>query len=129
MGPINHDTQPIWEGWQRREFRLAHCSDCGTWFHTPRRICPACWGEHIGFDEVDGSGHVVSWSLPRQPDPAAPPVVTALVAIDHAAGVNFLARLGGCDPADVRFDLPVVLHWRDDDGIVSPEFRPAGVAS
>lgn len=125
MGELNHDTLPLWEGWQRRELRFAHCGACGTWFHLPRRICPQCWSEEISFDEVRGTGRVISWSLPRQ-SPDQPVVITALVAMDDAGDVPFLARMVACEPAEMRFEMPVVVDWRDDGGVTYPQFRPSG---
>ena len=129
MGEVNHDTALIWEGWQLRQFRAARCVDCRAWLDGPRALCPQCWSERIEYMVVEGAGHVLSWSLPRPATPDAAPVITALVSLDDADGVHVLAQLVGCAPADMRFDLPVVIDWREEGGRTFPQFRPAGVTS
>jgi uncharacterized OB-fold protein len=40
--------------------------------------------------------------------------------------VPFLARVVACEPADMRFGMPVVVDWREDEGVTYPQFRPVG---
>jgi uncharacterized OB-fold protein len=124
VGHINYDTQLIWDGWQRRELRAPRCADCGTWLHFSGRICPECWSEDVTTQLVPGAGRIVTYSLPRVPS-GHDPVVTVVAAFDEAPNVRLLARLAGCDPEQVTIGMSVTVDWRDDDGHVVPELRPA----
>jgi uncharacterized OB-fold protein len=124
----NYDTLPYWEGCDQRELRIARCADCHTWIHFPRGVCPNCWSDDVRHEAVEGSGQVVTFSRPRVPD-GAPPMVTALVALDAADGVRILGRLEGAAPDAVRVGMPVSLDWREEDGQFVPQFVPSGGAA
>jgi hypothetical protein len=59
---------------------------------------------------------------PTQPDEV--PRIVALVDLDE--GVRLVTNLQGIDPADVRNDMPVELTFAELDGLMLPQFRPAG---
>jgi len=128
MGTVTYDTRVHWEGWQARRLLINRCGDCGTWIHFPRRLCPDCWSENVTPEPVDGSGRLVSWSLPRTP-PGAPPVVTGVVALDAAPGARILAQVTGVDPDELTIGMALELGWRDEHGHTVPEFHPIGASS
>jgi len=57
------------------------------------------------------------------PLPAAPYVVALVRLVE---GPLLMTNVVGCDPAEVRCELPVVLTWEAvEDGRNLPLFRPA----
>ncbi|MCU4186657.1 OB-fold domain-containing protein [Acidiferrimicrobium sp. IK] len=126
MGEINHDTAAFAEGCRERVLRICRCSECGTWVHPPKAICPVCWSESIRHTDVAGSGHLVSFSAPRLPPGQTEPVVTAVIALDDAEGVRLLARLVDVPADDVGIGMAVDVDWRQFGDAVWPVFRAAG---
>ncbi|HVU72866.1 MAG TPA: zinc ribbon domain-containing protein [Mycobacteriales bacterium] len=122
MAKITHDTAEVWQGWQQRELRIAHCQACGTWVHPPRRICPECWSDDVHADVAGGTGHLLAFSFPRPAPDATEPIVTGVVALDDAEGVRLLAPIVDCARDDVRTGMALSLTWGDAN---VPQFRPA----
>lgn len=56
------DSQPFWEGCQREQLMLQHCTDCGHVFYYARRLCPACGGMQLSWQASSGKGQVYSYS-------------------------------------------------------------------
>jgi uncharacterized OB-fold protein len=115
-----------WEATRERRFLLQRCIDCGNHQHYPRSLCIRCGSADLTWDEAAGSGVVYSHTtVHRSPLPVPPtPYVVALVRLSE--GPVLLTNIVGCEPADVRCDLPVVLAWEAvEDGRNLPLFRPA----
>jgi uncharacterized OB-fold protein len=125
MAQINHDTAAVWEGWQQRELRIAHCQSCGAWINLPKQICPECWSDDVAAEPVDGAAHLGAYSLPRTAPGVTEPVVTGVVSLDAAGNARMLARIVGCSVEELVTGLPLVLDWREDDGHVLPQFTAA----
>jgi uncharacterized OB-fold protein len=120
----SHDSRDFWEGCDRHELRIMRCQACGRWIHFPRRICPNCWSDDVSAETVDGSGHVVTFSIPRVLDAAAEEIVTAVIALDAAPEVRIVGRLVECDPTAPLIGASVELTWGQYDGQEVPRFRP-----
>jgi uncharacterized OB-fold protein len=125
MAQVNHDTAEVWEGWQRHELRIGHCQACGKWINLPKPFCPECWSDDVVTEVVDGAAHLVTFSVPRTFGDEAEPVVTGIVSLDAADDVRMVARIAGCPPDDVVSGMALTLDWREEDGAVFPQFRPA----
>jgi uncharacterized OB-fold protein len=59
------------------------------------------------------------------------PFVPALVALEEDPSVRIATRMVDCDPAELEFDMPVVVTFRPisftgvDGEVVAPLFMPA----
>ncbi len=113
-----------WEATREQRLLIQRCEHCGRHQHYPRALCIHCGSNRLAWDEAQGTGVVYSCTtVHRSPAPVpAAPYVVALVRI--AEGPVLLTNIVGCDPADVRCDLPVTLTWEPvEDGRNLPLFR------
>jgi uncharacterized OB-fold protein len=139
MGELQHpavqaswETRGYWEGAGRGELVLQRCRACGTVQHRPRGVCATCLaGEPESF-VASGCGRVHTFTVTHQnqvpPFRDAVPYVMAYVELDE--GPRLLTHVVGCEPAEVRIGLPVVVDFqpqvRDDgEAFAVPRFRPA----
>ena len=115
-----------WDATRERRFLLQRCLDCGNRQHYPRALCIKCGSDRLDWQEASGAGVVYSYTIVhRAPSPVpAAPYVVALVRL--AEGPTVLTNVIGCEPGDVRCDLPVELTWEAaEDGRNLPLFKPA----
>jgi uncharacterized OB-fold protein len=84
---VDRDSAPYWKALAEGRFELQHCTDCGGWSWPPRPICSRCHGEHLVWEEPEGTGEVYSWVVTHQvygPDWARlVPYTIALVRLDE----------------------------------------------
>lgn len=95
--PTN-ETRPFWEGCNRGELLLAHCTACGHVFYYPRLYCPKCGSDRLGWKKASGRGvlysftHVhVSFYGPTWESQ----LPYTLVLVDLEEGPRMLSRLTG----------------------------------
>jgi uncharacterized OB-fold protein len=131
--PFDWETRAYWEGCGRHEIVLQRCRACGVVQHRPRALCVSCFSDGIEHFVASGRGTVHTFSVTNQNGlPAfreACPYVLAYVALEE--GPQLMTNIVGCDPADVRIGMPVVVEFCDiedesnEDGAAVPRFRPA----
>jgi uncharacterized OB-fold protein len=74
---------------------------------------------------LSGKGTVHSWIVSRHPsEPTADPRIVAVVALAED-DLRIVTNLVDVDPDTVAHGAPVVVCFRDHDGTVLPQFRPA----
>ena len=127
--PENRElTKPYWEAIKRHELVMQRCKQCDRLIFYPREQCPHCFAQDFEWAPVSGKGRVHAYTIVHQPANAAfqddAPFVFALIQLDE--GPRLISNVVGCDPRDVRVDMPVVATYDD----VTPEwtlvkFRPA----
>jgi uncharacterized OB-fold protein len=126
------ETRGYWEGAGRGELVLQRCDACGTVQHKPRAICATCFADAPASFVASGRGTVYTYTVTHQnqlpPFAAACPYVMAYVEL--AEGPRLLTHIVGCDPADVRVGMPVVVDFQpqertDGEAFAVPRFRPA----
>ncbi|MGH0037425.1 MAG: Zn-ribbon domain-containing OB-fold protein [Myxococcota bacterium] len=126
------ETRGYWEGCGRGEIVLQRCTECGTVQHRPRAVCAHCLSGEIEHFVASGRGFVHTFTVTHQNQVPgfreACPYVLAYVQLEE--GPRLLTNIVGCDPGDVRIDLPVVATFatpeRDDgEAFAVPRFRPA----
>ena len=93
----------------------------------PRISCPHCFSENVEWVEASGKGTVYSFTVVRNNPPSAfitdLPYVVAIVKL--AEGVQMLTNIVGCDPEEVRCDMPVQVTFEKlDDEFTLPKFAP-----
>ncbi|MDN3519804.1 Zn-ribbon domain-containing OB-fold protein [Aquisalimonas lutea] len=108
-----------WDYVRSGRFAIPSCRKCQKKFLPPRRFCPACGSEDIGWRESQGRGSVYTYtvihSAPNEGLKAEVPYVIALADIeDLGTGSRFYARVFDVDPSDIYTGLPVKVVIRSD---------------
>jgi len=128
-------TAEFWAAADRHELRIPVCDTCGRYRWYPKATCLYCDGEPYSWSEVSGRGTLFSWVvvahpfLPQFADMV--PYVPALVALEEDPAVRVPTRMVDCDPADLTFDMPVTVTFREiaftgvDGSVTAPLFVPA----
>lgn len=109
------DSKPFWDWLRAKDFRLQYCEACGEYRFPPYPSCPYC-GEAGGtWKPLSGKGVIYSWIVihrsPLRDYQEDAPYVIVLVELEE--GPRIVGRLVGCDPENVRADLPVVGRYMD----------------
>jgi uncharacterized protein len=126
--PVTADTAFWLEGAAAGELRIQRCASCAALRHPPRPMCPTC--QSLEWDDViaSGNGVVFSYVVYQSPPMVGLPVpyIVAVVQLDE--GVRVVGNIVGCEPADVRIDLPVEVVFVADPGddLVLPQWQPRG---
>jgi uncharacterized OB-fold protein len=126
------ETRGYWEGAARGELVLQRCRACGAVQHRPRAVCALCLGGEIEHFAASGRGTVHTFTVTHQNQAPgfreACPYVLAYVDLEE--GPRLLTNVVGCEPAQVRIGMPVVVEFAATDGeFPVPVFRPAPVSS
>jgi uncharacterized protein len=123
--PRNQDNAFFWEGVDRGELLIQHCTSCGRLRHPPRPMCPNC--QSLEWDAVtsSGKGEVFSFIIPHYPQ--VPmfeyPYVVAVIALEE--GTRLISNVIDIDPSDVTIGLPVEVRFvAVDDELTLPMFAP-----
>jgi hypothetical protein len=121
------DDRYFWDGVEQRRLLLQECAACGTLRHPPVPMCGACHSTEWTTRDAAGTGTVHSWIVSVHPAaPTEPGRIVALVEL--AEGLRVVANLVDVDAADVRNEMAVELCFREVDGVLLPQFRPAGAS-
>lgn len=130
---IDDSNRHYWEGARQHRLVMQRCTDCRTWVHPPRGICPACRGERLLPEELSGKGRVYSWSVmhsggnPGFEDRI--PYVVLVVELDEQKSLFTIGNIVDCAAQDVEIGLPLEVTWEDvNDEITLPQWRPVGAA-
>ena len=87
---------------------VQRCDRCGHHQLYPRALCVVCHSP-VSWAEASGRGTVYSYTVIRQnysrPFRDWMPYVVALVDLEE--GPRIMTNIVGCDPEDVRVDMPV----------------------
>jgi uncharacterized OB-fold protein len=119
------DDAWFWDGAREGRLLLRLCATCARLQHPPTPLCPACGSASWTTREASGRGTVYAWLLSHHPtEPDAAPRIVALVEL--AEGVRIVSNLLEVEPGDALNGMPVEACFVDYDGVVLPQFRPAG---
>jgi uncharacterized OB-fold protein len=122
------DNAPFYEAARRGELRFQRCSECATFRHYPRPICPACQSVRFTWERSTGRGVVYTWTIAHGPTLPAfesqVPYNVVDVLLDE--GVHFQSQLLDCPPAEIRAGMPVeAVFVPVSDEITLVKFRRA----
>ncbi|SHH05057.1 Uncharacterized OB-fold protein, contains Zn-ribbon domain [Jatrophihabitans endophyticus] len=106
---------PFWDGLGRGELRVQRCVACRAWRWPADWRCPECGSYDLGWEVVEATGTVYSWTRTRQAFVPAfadlVPYVNVLVELPQAGGARLLGLLvGNADERDVRIGASVIGH-------------------
>lgn len=121
-------ARPFWEAAREHRLLLQHCDDCGKLIFYPRAFCPHCLSANLGWRAASGRGTVYSYTVVEANAPSAfardVPYVVAVIRLEE--GVQMLSNVVGCEPSQLRCDMPVEVTFEKlDDRFTLPRFRPA----
>jgi uncharacterized OB-fold protein len=124
---VTPDTQFFWDAAKERRLVIQRCTECGALRHPPRPMCPRC--NSLSWDAVPASGRGTVFSFVMPQHPQYPwfeyPYVVALVELDE--GTRIVTNLVDVAPEAVTIGMPVAVCFEEfDDGLVLPQFAPAG---
>ncbi len=125
---VNPWARPFWEACREGKLIYQRCKDCGTNIFYPRIACTNCFSDNIEWVESKGRGTVYTYTVVESNPPSAfiedLPFVIAIVKLEEE-GVQMLTNIVGCDPQEVRCDMPVeVVFEKLDDEFTLPKFKP-----
>lgn len=121
------DTAGFFAAAARHQLVVRSCSSCRAVLHPPRRHCGACGSWDTEWQELRGTGRVVSWVVAEHPlHPAFPvPYTVLLVEPDDAEGARFVGHLDGA-PA-LHGGARVRVRWEHlADDTVLPQWELEG---
>ena len=128
---VQDDAAPFWEATGEHRLVLPRCRHCSTFIWYPRGYCPACSSFDVDWVELDGTGEIYSFSIPRRGQGAyrdAAPYVVAYVELDVPGsdpGPRIITNIVDCDPASVSVGQRVTAVFDDtDSGHALVRFRP-----
>ena len=126
--PITYDNAAHYRGRLRRELLINKCTQCDTWHHPPKPLCPQCWSSDVVPIQVSGRGTIYTAIRLHQGPPAEGvdysrpyPVVT--VELDEQPGLRFTSTVVGAPEDSDLIGIRVSLEWADRNGSPMPVFR------
>jgi uncharacterized protein len=124
---INDETRPYWDYCKQHELRMQKCSDCGHIRFPLSPVCPRCHSMHSQWEKLSGKGNIYTFTVYRVAyHPAfkdAVPYVLAIIRL--AEGPSLESNIIGCQPEDVKIDMPVEVSFEDiTPEITLPKFKP-----
>jgi len=125
--PMTAWSAPYWKAARDGKLMIQQCADCGRNTFYPRVVCPFCFSDRLNWIESSGRGTVYSFSVVENNAPSAfmhdAPFVIAIVRLGE--GVQMMTNIVGCDPKEVRCEMPVeVVFERLTDDVTLPKFKP-----
>lgn len=121
-------SEAFWEGTRNGKLLVQTCNDCDARIFFPRKQCPECWSENLGWIEASGKAEIYAFSVTYEGVEAAfkedLPIVLAWV--DLPEGIRMQTNIIDCDPDSIEIGQQVeVVYKKVTDEITLPYFRPA----
>jgi len=125
---VNPWARPFWEAARKGQLVIQRCQDCKKHIFYPRICCPHCFSDRVEWVEASGKGRIYSYTVVENNAPSAfirdMPYVIAIVKLEE--GVQMLTNIVGCDPHQVRCEMPVQVTFEKlDEEFTLPKFRPS----
>jgi uncharacterized OB-fold protein len=127
---IDAETAPWWDAAREARLLVRRCDDCRRAHLYPRPFCPACWSEHVSWEQASGAATLYTYSVVRFNDlpPFAERVPYLAAVVDLAEGPRMMTNLVDCTPEQVLIGMPLTVAFRTEpDGPSVPVFRPTSV--
>ena len=120
------ESQPFWDGCARHELVIQRCDSCRRFWFPPSNRCQHCWSTEFTWRPVTGRARLYSFTVFHRAYAAELadqlPYVVGVVELEE--GPRLITNVVGCEPADVRVDMPVEVVFDDiSDEITLHAFR------
>jgi len=125
---VNPCAQPFWDATRQEKLTLQKCEECGAVIFYPRLVCPDCHSDKLGWVDASGKGEIYSYTVVHNNSPSFfmddMPYIVAIIKLEE--GVQMLSNVVGCDPDQVKCDMPVeVVFEKLNDEFTLPKFKLA----
>ena len=121
------DDDFFWAGIAAGQLLVQRCDGCGRLRHPPVPMCGDCHALTWTAQALDGRARLHTFIVSRPPgEPGAEPRLVALVEL--AEGLRMVSNLVDCALDAIVPDMPLELCFRERDGRLLPQFRPAADA-
>ncbi len=119
-------SQAFWDGTRDGKLLIQVCHACQAAIFAPRKRCPDCWSENLGWTESAGRGTVYAFSTAySMVEPQfADELPYTIAYVDLVEGVRMMTRIVGCDPARITIGMPVEVTFTERADFRLPYFRP-----
>ena len=110
---LTQDNAFWFQGAQRHELLIQHCTSCGTLRHPPLPACGVCRSFEWDAVEASGRGTLYSFVVVHYPQVAAfeYPLPIALVELEE--GTRVVANLGAVAPDDIKVGMVLRAEFVD----------------
>ena len=122
---IQAHSQAFWDGTRQRKLLVQHCNNCQSNIFYPRRDCPECWSQDLGWIESSGRARIFSFSITYEGVEKifAEDLPIILAWVDLPEGIRMQTNLIDCDPDEIEIGMEVEVAFRDvTDEITLPYF-------
>jgi len=112
-------TKEFWKATKKGKLLIQHCQACNSHIFFPKKVCPECWSDNLGWQEANGKAKVYTYTTML--DMVEPifmgdlPYVIAMVDLEE--GIRMTTRIVNCNPDDVEIGMNVEVVFAE----VSPE--------
>ena len=112
---VDEDTKLFWDYCKQHELRVQNCLKCNELFYPPSHMCPHCHSLKSEWVKLSGKGRVYSYVVVRRAThPGFAKDVPYIVAIiETEEGSHLTSNVIGCNPEEVRVDMPVEVAFED----------------
>ncbi|MGB6068371.1 MAG: enoyl-CoA hydratase-related protein [Desulfomonilaceae bacterium] len=120
-------TDEFWRATKKHKLLIQKCRECNSLIFYPRKYCPQCWSEKLGWLDATGRAKVYTFAIMRDMvEPKfMPDLPYVLAMVDLQEGVRMMTQIVECDPAAVEIGMDVEVVFRDTtDQHSLPFFRP-----
>lgn len=120
-------SAPYWEASKNKRLVLQCCNACNRFIMYPKRFCPFCLGDDLGWRDSKGAGEIYSVTVQRTAAPTGfsdrVPYVLIIVRLDE--GVQLMSQLIGPGADAGRCGDRVSVDFEDISGsdVTLPVFR------
>lgn len=127
--PVLRGLAKEYYGWlKKHELHFQRCTNCGTWRHTPREICPNCGSSEVEWAKSSGKGKVYTWTVTHQPmhPTFVNDVPYAVVTVELEEGPRVITNVIDCPPDELKIGMPVTAVFEDvTDEVTLLKFKRA----
>lgn len=121
----SHWSAGYWQAAAERRFVVQECRTCDRPIMYPKRVCPHCLGDDLGWRPSAGRGEIyaVTTQIAGPPSGFADrlPYVIAIVRLDE--GVQLMSNIVGPGAETARCGDRVTVDFEEAEGTVLPVFR------
>jgi len=126
MPEVQPWSMKFWEGTKEGKLLIQTCESCKSKIFYPRKYCPECWSDKLGWMQSSGKRTIYSFTTaysmvePRFMDEL--PYTIAYVDLDE--GIRMMTRIVDCKPEDIKIGMKVEVVFTPRGDFSFPFFRP-----
>jgi uncharacterized OB-fold protein len=126
--PLPHPTawsKGYWEAAKEMRFVVQECRTCDRAIMYPKRVCPHCLGDKLGWRASPGRGEIYAVTTQLLGPPSGfedrLPYVLAIIRLDE--GVQLMSNVVGDSATDAKIGDRVKVGFEDLGDVVLPVFE------